>query len=167
MNEGDDVSKAARFMLFAAWGVFFAVLITFFYYYEKAQEESPVVMHAGEVIISANRQGHYTLDGSINDVSVKMILDTGATLIAVPDSVAKKAGLEGLYPIVMHTANGNVTGQLTRIKTLKFAKFTLENVKAVIMPAGNDNQVLLGMNALSQFSMEQSGGKLTLRAVTP
>lgn len=53
---------------------------------------------ATEIELKANRQGHYLVDGTINNHSVTFILDTGATTVSISESVAQKAGLTGAAP---------------------------------------------------------------------
>lgn len=165
-DPNDTVGKTGRFMVFAAWGFFFGVMFLFFYFYNHAAPPAPVI-HPGELIITADQQGHYQIEGELNHQPVNFLLDTGATLVAIPQAVAKKAGLVGMYPITMQTANGNVAGELTRIKHLSFGAFELHNLKAVIIPEGHDDTVLLGMNVLSQFTLSQTGKELTVRVVSP
>lgn len=157
-----DDERIGRRMLFAAWLFFFALLFAFFYFYEKPATNNYKIKD-GAVIIKADRQGHYFIDGTIDDQAVEFLIDTGATIIAIPANVADQLGLRRLYPITVKTANGNVTGSLTRIKTLTFAQFTLYNVKAIISPASNDRLILLGMNVLSQFTMTQQNQQLEIK----
>lgn len=157
----DLLAKTGRRMLLFVWFLFFGLLLLFFYYYEQAPK-SVIEIQSGTVTIKSDRQGHYWLNGSINGKSVKLMIDTGATLMAIPGGMADKLGLVRYYPITMDTANGQAQGVLTRLNSLSFAGFTFENVKAVIMPNSQDETVLLGMNVLSQFDMKQQGGDLVL-----
>ncbi|HAT9304438.1 TPA: TIGR02281 family clan AA aspartic protease, partial [Legionella pneumophila subsp. pneumophila] len=107
--------------------------------------------------------GHYWIKGKINEYPVEFLVDTGATLVAIPQGLAKDLKITGRYPVTIETANGKVTGFLTRLQHLSFGEFHLQNVKAVIIPENDDNTVLLGMNVLSQFHMIQQGKQLILK----
>ena len=59
-----------------------------------------------EVVLQRNRQGHYVANGTINGVPVTFLLDTGATDVAIPAAIARKAGLNQGYISQAATANG-------------------------------------------------------------
>lgn len=161
----EQYTRAGRSMFLIAWIILFALLFVFFYYYEKNDSVVFKASHS-EFILSADGEGHYRIKGQINDSPVQFLVDTGATLVAIPQNVAERLHISGRYPITMTTANGEITGSLTRLKTLSFGEFTLNDVKAVIIPKSEDDMVLLGMNVLSQFSIEQQNKKLVLKRVT-
>ncbi|WP_028388277.1 retropepsin-like aspartic protease family protein [Legionella fairfieldensis] len=154
--------QIGRLMFVIAWLIFFILLFLFFYYYNQNEKASYHVQH-GTVTIRADKQGHYRLEGYVNDYPVEFMIDTGATLVAIPQKLATQMNLEGRYTISMGTANGVVTGSLTRLKQLGFAGFTLHNIKAVIIPGSEDNVVLLGMNVLSQFNLSQQDKRLIIK----
>ncbi|WED42341.1 retropepsin-like aspartic protease family protein [Legionella cardiaca] len=155
-------TKAGRFMFLAVWLIFFGLLFWFFHYYQNA-EQGQYQVNAGTVSVTPDPQGHYYVDGYINDHPVKFLLDTGATLVAIPENLAKKMNLRGRYAVTIKTAGGEVTGSLTRLENLSFADFKFQNIKAVIVPTDNDNVVLLGMNVLAQFDLSQKGKRLILK----
>lgn len=157
----EHLSKAGRFMFLIAWIIVFGVLFSSFYYF--GQPGSTVITStANEFRLGADYSGHYRIKGRINDHPVEFLVDTGATWVAIPQNIATELGISGKYPVTMTTANGEVTGSLTRIDQLTFGSFTLHDVKAVIMPK-EDDTVLLGMNVLSQFSMEQQDNQLIFK----
>lgn len=116
-----------------------------------------------EVVLQRNRQGHYVTSGEINGKAVEFLLDTGATTVAVPMTLAKRLGLRRGAPIRMQTANGEVTGWLTRLDSVAIGPIKLDNVRATIGPGLQDGQILLGMSALKRLEFTQSGDTLTLR----
>lgn len=116
-----------------------------------------------EVVLQRNRQGHYVTSGEINGRPVEFLLDTGATTVAIPASLANRLGLRRGAPIRMQTANGEVTGWLTRLDTVAIGPIKLDNVRATIGPGLGDEQILLGMSALKRLEFTQSGDTLTLR----
>ncbi|KTD08571.1 aspartyl protease family protein [Legionella jamestowniensis DSM 19215] len=148
-------------MFLIVWLIFFILLFVFFYSYDNAGQ-GHYQINPGMITITPDRQGHYYLDGAINGHPVKLMLDTGATLVAIPENLAKKMKLVGRYDVTIKTAGGEVTGSLTRLDTLAFADFTLQNVKAVIIP-GDESIVLLGMNVLGKFNLSQQGKRLIVK----
>lgn len=116
-----------------------------------------------EVYLERNRAGHYVMSGSVNDVAVEFILDTGATDVVLPLAIAQAAGLEQGFASQAMTANGLVTVFNTRIASLQLGAIELQDVRASINPAMSDNIVLLGMSALRHIEFSQRGSQLTLR----
>lgn len=160
--EDNQHASSGRAMFIVAWLLFFALVMAFFYYYES-NDKGHYQVQRGVLTITADKAGHYQLAGSINDKPVQFLLDTGATLVAIPEGLATSLQLKRRYPISMQTANGVITGSLTRLNKLNFAEFELLNVKAVIIPGSEDDQVLLGMNVLSKFNMSQQNGQLVIK----
>ena len=158
----DQYERTGRLMFLFVWIILFIGLFLFFYYHGKS--ENPIYSSSrSEVTLNADREGHYHIKGNINDYPVEFLIDTGATLVAIPQNIADRLHIIGRYPITMSTANGEVTGSLTRLQQLSFGEFVLNDVKAVIIPGNDDGVVLLGMNVLSQFNLEQQDKKLLLK----
>lgn len=114
---------------------------------------APLVMNQGN-------NGHYYVDGLVNEQKLNFVIDTGASLVSLPQELANSAMLICKRQIMTQTANGLSTSCVTTIKTLKFGTFTLTNVDALISP--NLAQPLLGMNVLKQFRIEQDSGVMRL-----
>ena len=116
-----------------------------------------------EVILERNRQGHYVASGEINGTGVVFLLDTGATDVAIPEPIARKAGLQPGFASQAATANGLVTVYSTLVKELIIGNIHLQDVEASITPSMGGETILLGMSALKQVEFTQRGSSLTLR----
>ena len=114
----------------------------------------------GTLVIGQSRGGHYFVDGAVNDHYLNFIIDTGATLVSLPQGIARQAGIKCTGRALSHTANGNAIVCTATIRTLKVGKFTVRNVDAVVSP--NLGQPLLGMNFLKRFRVEQDGNEMRL-----
>jgi len=112
------------------------------------------------LILAQGAQGHYFVEGSVNQHKLNFVIDTGASVVSLPQEMAVSAGLICQRQIMTNTANGQTPACTTIIQTLKFGTFTLKNVEAIISP--NLGQPLLGMNVLKQFRMEQDSGEMRL-----
>lgn len=110
--------------------------------------------------IDQSANGHYFVAGTINDQPLNFVIDTGASMVAIPGSMANASSLHCEKFGNMQTANGTTTVCKVVISKLTFGKFILRNVEAVVVP--NLSQPLLGMNALSRFNVEQHNGKMSL-----
>lgn len=145
--------------------------LTFFFEEQIQQQANPnqnplsMELNSGirEVVLQQNRQGHYVASGTVNNVPVLFLLDTGATDVAIPESIALAAGLQRGNTSRASTANGVVTVYSTRIDELTLGNIVLEDVSASITTSMAGNTILLGMSALRQVEFNQRGGELTLR----
>ena len=129
--------------------------------------QNPLMMELStgikEVVLRQNRQGHYVASGTINNVPVLFLLDTGATDVAIPESIALTAGLQRGNASRASTANGVVTVYSTKIDELLLGNIVLEGVNASITTSMVGDTILLGMSALRQIEFSQRGDELTLR----
>ncbi|MFK7865152.1 MAG: TIGR02281 family clan AA aspartic protease [Pseudohongiellaceae bacterium] len=116
-----------------------------------------------EVVLEQNRQGHYVASGTINQNPVIFLLDTGATDVAIPASVAQRTGLIAGSQSLATTANGVASVFATNIEQLTIGNIELRNVRASIAPNMPGDTILLGMSALRQVEFSQRGRTLTLR----
>ncbi|HEU0187834.1 MAG TPA: retropepsin-like aspartic protease [Gallionellaceae bacterium] len=104
--------------------------------------------------------GHYFVNGTVNDIPLNFVVDTGASVVSLPGGVANAANLHCEQMVRMNTANGVAAACKVMISKLTFGKFIVRNVEAVISP--NLSQPLLGMNVLSRFNVEQHNGQMSL-----
>ena len=106
-----------------------------------------------ETLIPMAADGHYWLVAEVNGVPTRFLVDTGATLTAFSTRSAQQAGLEprtGGLPVMLNTANGTVTADLTTVDSLRFGNIEAAGLDAVIAPnLGSTN--VLGMNFLSRL----------------
>lgn len=116
-----------------------------------------------EVVLESDRQGHFIASGTISGREVTFLVDTGATLVSVPEELAAELGLERMARIGLETAAGPVSGWMTRIDEVRLGEIVQRDVRAAISPARSET-VLLGMSFLKNLEMTQSGGRLRLVA---
>jgi clan AA aspartic protease (TIGR02281 family) len=119
---------------------------------DKDKKPSPVLK------LKPNRGGNYLTDGSIEGKSLNFVVDTGASFVSLPESVAHGALIYCDDKIQMNTANGNADACTAKIKKLQFGPFFVQDVAAVIVP--NLSQPLLGMNVLKLFKVAQEKGEM-------
>jgi aspartyl protease family protein len=116
------------------------------------------------VTLTRNRFGHYVSNGKINGRKVTFLLDTGASDVSIPESLAYELDLERGPEQRYQTANGLITGYLTRIDRISIGDIELYDVRASINPNSTDDDILLGMSFLNQLEYTQQGNQLILRA---
>jgi len=155
-----------------AWCAALFLATRFFGQWEQRQQNpnAEVVSQQGEGFIEVklvgNHQGHFVASGQINGQPVDFMLDTGATDVAIPVSVAQRLKLEKGFGVTLSTANGLSQGYRTRIDRLQLGDIVLRDVRALVAPGLDGNQVLLGMSALNKLEFTQRGGTMLLRQTT-
>lgn len=126
------------------------------------QVDSRFSNKAIEVVLQQNHYGHYVVNGNINNAPVTFLLDTGATSVSIPESVANSIGLQKQNSYFVNTANGRIKVYQTTLDVLRIGEINLYNVDANINPNDNTPEILLGMSALKQIEFRQQGKQLTL-----
>lgn len=127
-----------------------------------------LVNHSGSssrasATLQANGQGHYLAQGQINGGSVRMLLDTGATMIALPASEAARLRInyKNGRLVYMNTANGTVPAYQVMLNTVKVGDIELNQVNAVVLEQGLPI-ILLGMSFLNRTEMRREGAQMVL-----
>ena len=116
-----------------------------------------------EVVLTRNRSGHYRFDGEINRQKVTFLVDTGATITAIPGRLQQALGLEQGPATSVSTANGITTAYLTRLEQISIGQIELFDINASIIPGMEVREILLGMNVLKHFELVQRGDQLIIR----
>ncbi len=114
------------------------------------------------VILKRNRQGHYIASGLVNEQPVVFLLDTGATVISIPENIAAQMGLKKGTQVQVGTANGSIKVYSTILDSVQLGHIVLKNVRGHINPFMNGQTALLGMSFLKHLELQQSGDTLKL-----
>lgn len=117
-----------------------------------------------EVVLKRGLDGHYRAEALINDVKVNVLVDTGATGVAISQNVADKLNLKSISAIRTETANGDSVSYLVRLKSVKLGGIEARNVSASIAP-GLTGDVLLGMSFLGRMDVRLYKGEMTIKQV--
>jgi len=169
MKGDESSSKIGQGMIFIAWLLLLALLTYGFNNYLEQQNNPNQNISAeqysniAEVRLKQNRYGHYVATGKINDIAVTFLLDTGATVISIPEHIASKLQLEKGYPSQSRTANGTITVYGTRLDSVGIGSIELNNIRASINPHMSGDEILLGMSFMKHLEMIQKGNELILR----
>ena len=119
---------------------------------------------SGKIIMLADGQGHFFTTGTINGTSVRFLVDTGATMISLGATDARRVGVDFNrgQKALSNTANGQAVVSKVKLDTVRVGDVTLHNVDALIhqtdMPIA-----LLGMSFLNRMEMQRDGSTMTLK----
>jgi aspartyl protease family protein len=100
----------------------------------------------------------------------RMIVDSGANTISLPEKMIRDMGIEGLstgVPIRVSLADGSVVpATLIKLASIRVGKFTVENVECCVLGReAPDAPPLLGMSFLGQFKFEVDAQQAELKLV--
>jgi len=169
-QESDSTRSIGISMVILAWVLLLGLLLWWFTDYEESRRNPNQQINTRytangvqEIVLKRNRYGHYVATGSINGKPVTFLLDTGASDVSIPDSLAKELGLKRGISQIYNTANGKITAYQTKLDRVNLGGIELQNIRASINPASQGNEVLLGMSFLKELEFTQRGDTLTLR----
>ncbi|MHC8409234.1 retropepsin-like aspartic protease family protein [Pseudomonas sp. Hz4] len=172
MSQQPPGKRAGRVLMVLAWCAALFLATRFFGQWEQRQQNPNAVVSSQqgegfiEVKLASNSQGHFVASGQINGQPVDFMLDTGATDVAIPGGMAGRLKLEKGFGVTLSTASGRTEGYRTRIDRLQLGDIVLRDVRALVVPGLDGNQVLLGMSALNKLEFTQRGGTMLLRQTT-
>ena len=117
------------------------------------------------LVLERQWDGHFYADAEINGTSVRMLVDTGASGIALTRDDARKAGIGisiGMPNVVGQGAGGEVKGEYVTLDRISLGGESATSVPAVVLDGGG--QSLLGQTFLGKFaSIEIKGDRMVLR----
>lgn len=124
---------------------------------------SPPPAPAREVVITAGPGGHYTTSGAINGRPVQLMVDTGATLVALSQAEATRIGLawRDAERGLTQTAGGPVPVHRVTLARVRVGEVELTQVAAMVVPTPLP-YVLLGNSFLSRFQLRRDDSVLRL-----
>lgn len=118
---------------------------------------------ARQIVLSADPRGHFITEGQINGHAVQMMVDTGATTVALSQADAERMKLPFRrgQQVLMQTANGVVPAHRILLDSVRVGAVEVRGVEAMVVPAAM-SQVLLGNSFLNRFQMKREDSVLTL-----
>lgn len=115
-----------------------------------------------DLVLKRSRDGHFRVAATLNGQPVVLLIDTGASILTIDQSLAKQLALPEGARLITQTANGEVAAYESTIERLVFGSFKVDQINVVVVPKLG-NEVLLGMNVLRRFSVQIAGDEMTLR----
>jgi len=169
-SEHQQQKKLGATMMALMWLGIFAFLAVFFSEVldrqnnpNQAIQTAIINGNVKELTLQRNHYGHYVANGKINSHPVVFMLDTGATDVSIPSSIARKLNLKKGPSATYQTANGPVVVSMTKLDSISLGEITLYDVRATINPGYQSDEILLGMSFLKHLEFSQRGNTLTLR----
>ena len=119
----------------------------------------------GSLDIPRSPDGHFYADVDVNGSKLHMLVDTGASQIALSREDARSAGIAtsiGMPNIIGEGADGSVHGEVATADRISLGNAKAESMPVLVLNSGG--QSLLGQSFLAKFaSVEIHGDTMTLR----
>jgi aspartyl protease family protein len=117
--------------------------------------------------LEAGSGGHFVTKADINGQDIQVLVDTGATAVALSYEDAEAAGLKPHsldYTVKVSTANGEGKAAKVKLRYVMIDNVKVRDVDGLVLQQGVMNGTLLGMSFLSRLkSFTVSDGRLILK----
>jgi aspartyl protease family protein len=117
--------------------------------------------------LNASAGGHYITTADINGTSIRVLVDTGATAVALSYEDAQSAGLRPNtldYNVPVSTANGVTNAARVKLRKVEIDNVRVTDVDGLVLPEGAMQGTLLGMSFLGRLqSFKVEDGVLHLK----
>lgn len=184
------LSSGTRSLLgeLASWGAAAAILVAGIVHYETLRtavgdalgvdapaaaidttaetQHSAEPGRSGSEELRAHADGHYYARAEINGRPLDVMVDTGASMVALTYEDAERAGLRlkpADFTAQVSTANGTAAVAPVTLDRVSIGRITVRDVRAAVSERGRLEKTLLGMSFLSRLDrVDISAGRLTL-----
>ncbi|MGE0024996.1 MAG: TIGR02281 family clan AA aspartic protease [Hyphomicrobium sp.] len=121
---------------------------------------------AGVEELRAASDGHYYARAEVNGRPLDVMVDTGASMVALTYEDAERAGIHlkpSDFTARVATANGHAAVAPVTLDRVSIGRITVRNVEAAVTERGRMDRTLLGMSFLSRIDrVGISQGRLVL-----
>jgi aspartyl protease family protein len=131
-----------------------------------APVDSPTsVSNSRTVTLSPGNDGHFWTDARVDGRRLQLVVDTGASQIALRAGDAARLGIHPTprdYNVKVSTANGITRAALVQLRMVEIGNIVVRDVPALVHPDEALGVNLLGMSFLSRVRWTHERGKLVL-----
>ena len=119
---------------------------------------------AQSATLTANAQGHFMADGQVNGGTVRFLVDTGATQVAISSADASRLGIDYRkgQQALMGTANGTTVAYKVTLNSVRVGDIEVNNIEAAVLEGSQMPFALLGMSFLNRMEMKRDGQVMVL-----
>jgi len=115
--------------------------------------------------VIADKYGMFRVHGSINGQSIKFLIDTGASSVAMSAKEARRLGIQYRLkgrPIKTNTASGVADGWALNLDSVRVGQLVERNIRGTVIDGDYPYQVLLGMTFLNRMKVDKEGNKMVI-----
>ena len=121
----------------------------------------------GEAELRRAWDGHYRAEAEVNGVTMRLMIDTGASMVLIPYEDVRALGFdpdELDFSLPVTTANGTSTVAPVRLSSIKIGPIAAFDIQAAVAQPGRLKIGLLGMSFIDKLSeISFRGETLTLK----
>ncbi|WP_161992576.1 retropepsin-like aspartic protease family protein [Aureimonas leprariae] len=132
----------------------------------EASAPPPSPPRPGTASLEAGPDGHFRADARLNGRSVPVLVDTGATFVAMNEATARRLGVTlapSDFRYETETANGRTTVAVATLDRVQVGNVEVRDVEAAVTKGDGLNTVLLGMSFMKKLKRyEVADGRLNL-----
>ena len=122
--------------------------------------------HPDSVALTAGQHGHFITDADVNGRAIEVMVDTGASMVALTYEDAERAGIflnDSDFTHRVNTANGVARVAPVTLHSVSIGSIEVRDVRAAVSEPGNLQTTLLGMSFLSRLDrVDMRSGELIL-----
>lgn len=116
------------------------------------------------VVLARDPSGHYRAEAYINGTKARVLVDTGATGVAISQALADRLGLQSHVAVRTQTASGETIAYMVRLQSVRLGGIEARDVAASIVP-GLSGDALLGMSFLGRMDVRLYKDTMTIKPV--
>lgn len=122
---------------------------------------------AASVRLTADKAGQYWARGTIDGQLVDLLVDTGASVVAMSSRSADRLGIvapDDAEAGFVLTAQGKAWARMVTVGRIEVSGIVVPNVRVAVLDGDYPLQILLGMSFLRHVILQNQGGVLVLTA---
>ena len=132
-----------------------------------SQKPQQIALPQGSMRLKADSRGHYSGDFKFNGKPVRGLIDTGATYVAINESLARRLGYSGNqldFRYTVTTANGQTKAAHIKLDRIEIGSIRVRDVDALVSRDDALSDTLVGMSFLRKLgSYGVADGTLNLK----
>lgn len=104
--------------------------------------------------IKMDQRGHFVTTARMNGRQIEVLVDTGATSVAINKTIARRLGINlkaSDFKYTVNTANGKTKAASALIERISIGRVEVRNVQAAVLDDRALSGTLLGMSFLGQL----------------
>ena len=118
------------------------------------------------VVVVRSNDGHFTIRAEVNEVSMPLLVDTGASFVMLTQADALAIGIDPAslaFVVPIRTANGMIQAASTTLGQISIGPIDRRDIQALVAPDTALDQSLLGLSFLDTLGgYAISGDRLVL-----
>lgn len=125
--------------------------------------DAPAAAKPVDTVLQRTGGGHFVAFADVNGATVRFLVDTGASTVALTQEDARRAHVDfdpGQFQVVGRGASGEVRGQVVQINEVTLDGKKASGITGIVLE--NSELSLLGQSYLRRLKVQIDGDTMTL-----